>query len=46
MVTVGYGDIVPANHYEVIVIMFIELFGSTLSAYLINTIGSTLSNLR
>lgn len=41
MVTVGYGDITPSNHYEVVVVMFIELTGTAVFGYMINVIGIT-----
>ena len=40
MITIGYGDITPANNFEKIYIIFISLLASGVFAYAVNTIGS------
>jgi hypothetical protein len=30
IMTVGYGDITPKNEYEVVVVVFVQIFGRTL----------------
>lgn len=39
MVTVGYGDLTPQNHYEVIMVMIVQLIGTAVFGYMINVIG-------
>ena len=41
MVTVGYGDITPANYFEVLICMAVELIGTAVFGYMINVIGIT-----
>lgn len=43
MVTVGYGDITPQNKYEVSLVIFVEILGTSIFGYMINIIGMTLS---
>lgn len=46
MVTVGYGDLTPQNKYEAIVVIIVEILGTSLFGYMINIIGITLSELK
>lgn len=46
MLTVGFGDIAPANHKEAICIVFIETFSCLCLAYNINCVGSLISNIK
>ena len=39
--TVGYGDITPANYFEVLICMAVELIGTAVFGYMINVIGIT-----
>jgi hypothetical protein len=41
MVTVGYGDLTPQNHIEVIFVMVVQLIGTAVFGYMINVIGIT-----
>lgn len=44
MTTVGYGDIIPVNIYEVITCICLTLFSSCIFAYIFNTITSILKD--
>jgi hypothetical protein len=46
MFTVGYGDIIPQNNIEIIVIMLIQLLGIVVIGYIISEIGHTLTTMR
>ena len=46
MLTVGYGDLSPVNSVEFLVIVVIQILGVVIFAYVVNEIGSTLSELR
>jgi hypothetical protein len=41
IVTVGYGDLTPQNHVEVIFVMFVQICGTSFFGYMINVIGIT-----
>ena len=43
MVTVGYGDLLPANHIEVLITTMIQIVGTAIFGYMINVIGITVS---
>ena len=45
MMTVGYGDIVPQNEYEIIVCILTIAVGCVVYAYNINSIGMILQKL-
>ena len=44
--TVGYGDITPANHYECFFLIFTLLVSSSVYAFLINSIGNIMENIK
>lgn len=51
--TVGYGDITPKNQLEVVVVIFVQIFGKVyiyegviVLGYIINQIGYCVSSLR
>ena len=46
MMTVGFGDFLPANQDEVIITSFIEIFGCIILSYNISVIGSIISKIR
>lgn len=46
MVTVGYGDITPQNNLEVIIVIIVEILGTSIFGYMINIIGMTLSEMK
>jgi cyclic nucleotide gated channel alpha 1 len=46
MVTVGYGDITPQNQYEVLVVMAVEIVGTSIFGYMINIIGMSLAEMK
>lgn len=45
MLTVGFGDISPANYKEALCLTIIEAFSCILLAYNINCVGSLISNI-
>jgi hypothetical protein len=45
MITVGYGDVVPINHYEKMFVMCITLISCGVFAYSINAIGTTIGDM-
>lgn len=45
IVTVGYGDLTPQNEAEVVVIMILEICGTSFFGYMINVIGITVDNI-
>ena len=45
MVTVGYGDLLPANYVEVIITTMIQVVGTAIFGYMINVIGITVSEI-
>lgn len=45
IVTVGFGDLTPQNEAEVIVIMVLEILGTSFFGYMINVIGITVDNI-
>ena len=46
MLTVGFGDLTPANYKEAICLTLIETFSCILLAYNINCVGTLISNIR
>ena len=46
IVTVGYGDITPQNKYEVLVVIFVEIIGTSIFGYMINVIGMSLTEMK
>ncbi len=46
MLTVGFGDIAPANYKEVICIVLIETFSCLCLAYNINCVGNLITNIK
>lgn len=46
MLTVGFGDIAPANFKEAICIVLIETFSCLALAYNINCVGNLISNIK
>lgn len=46
MVTVGYGDLTPANPIEAIVITMIQVVGTAIFGYMINVIGITVNEIQ
>lgn len=46
IITVGFGDIIPTNECEVMVILLVQISGSAVFGYLINIIGMTMSELK
>ena len=46
MLTVGFGDISPANYKEAICLTLIETFSCVLLAYNINCVGNLINNIR
>ena len=44
--TVGYGDITPANPIEALFLIVTLLISSTVYAFLINSIGSLMENIK
>ena len=44
--TVGYGDITPANYFECLFLIFILLISSSVYAFLINSIGNIMENIK
>jgi hypothetical protein len=44
-VTVGFGDLTPQNEAEVIIIMILEIMGTSFFGYMINVIGITVDNI-
>jgi hypothetical protein len=45
IVTVGYGDLTPQNYTEVLVVMLIQICGTSFFGYMINVIGITVDNI-
>ncbi len=43
MVTVGYGDLTPANYYQAIIVTVIQIIGTAIFGYMINVIGITVN---
>ena len=46
IVTVGYGDITPKNKYEVLVVILVEIVGTSIFGYMINVIGMSLTEMK
>ena len=46
IVTVGYGDITPQNKYEVLVVILVEIIGTSIFGYMINVIGMSLTEMK
>ena len=46
MLTVGFGDIAATNHYEAIILIFIETFSCITLAYNISYVGALISEIR
>jgi predicted acyltransferase len=46
ILTVGYGDISPKNHIEVLVVCLVEIFGIAIFGYLLSEIGYNLGIMR
>jgi hypothetical protein len=46
MLTVGFGDIIPANLKEALSLVFIEVFSCMTLAYNINLIGKILDEMQ
>ena len=44
MVTVGYGDILPVNPYEMILCVFTMMIACGVFAYAVNSIGEILKD--
>ena len=44
MITVGYGDIIPTNHNEMLVAIAIMLFGCGVFGYALNQIGNIIQD--
>jgi len=42
LATIGYGDIVPANKYEMLFVMTIMVLASALFAYIVGYIGQVI----
>lgn len=46
MLTIGFGDLAAKNHYEALVLIFVEIFGVALLAYILNSLHSLLTEYR
>lgn len=46
MLTVGFGDISATNHYEAIILVFIETFSCVTLAYNISHVGALIQSIR
>lgn len=46
MATVGYGDFTPVQVYEMVLVSFIQLFGTALFGYMINVVGLTVAEIK
>ena len=46
IITVGFGDILPVSNIQRIVIIVIEILGTSIFGYMINIIGMTLTELK
>ena len=46
MLTVGFGDLAANNHYEAIILIFIETFSCITLAYNISEVGALISSMR
>lgn len=46
MLTVGYGDLLPANIQEIVVVLFMQLFGIVMIGYINGEVGDVLCTLR
>jgi hypothetical protein len=46
LTTIGYGDLTPANYFEVAFVGLLMLFGTAVLSYNISEISSVISNLR
>lgn len=46
MLTIGFGDIVPACYQEACLMIFIETISCIILAYNINCVGTLISNIR
>ena len=46
MLTVGFGDLTPANYKEAVCLTIIETVSCILLAYNINCVGTLISNIR
>jgi hypothetical protein len=46
MITVGYGDIIPQNNWEILVASITMFLACAIFAYSINNIGTLLSNIK
>jgi hypothetical protein len=46
MVTVGYGDLVPNNYVEAIMVTMIQIVGTAIFGYMINVIGITVNEIQ
>ena len=46
LTTIGYGDLTPANYFQVIFISFLMLIGTVVLSYNLSEIGNVISNLR
>lgn len=46
LTTIGYGDLTPANFFEVIFVSIMMLVGTAVLSFNLSEIGSVISNLR
>lgn len=46
LTTIGYGDLTPANYFEVIFVSIMMLVGTAVLSYNLSEIASVISNLR
>ena len=46
MLTVGFGDLAATNHYEAVILIFIETFSCITLAYNISYVGALIGSIR